>query len=59
MSNRKKVSVIGGGFTGATTAFLTAQKELGDVVLLDIPRNGKSHKRKSIRHATSKPSARI
>ena len=25
------------GFTGATTAFLLAQKELGDVVLVDIP----------------------
>lgn len=35
--SRKKVSVIGGGFTGATTAFLLAQKELGDVVLVDIP----------------------
>jgi len=35
--NRKKISVIGSGFTGATTAFLLAQKELGDVVLVDIP----------------------
>jgi malate dehydrogenase len=35
--NRKKVSVIGGGFTGATTAFMLAQKELADVVLVDIP----------------------
>ena len=34
---RKKISVIGSGFTGATTAFLAAQKELGDVVLVDIP----------------------
>ncbi|WLR60801.1 malate dehydrogenase [Guptibacillus hwajinpoensis] len=34
---RKKVSVIGAGFTGATTAFLLAQKELADVVLVDIP----------------------
>ncbi|PLR77780.1 malate dehydrogenase [Bacillus sp. V3-13] len=34
---RKKISVIGGGFTGATTAFLLAQRELGDVVLVDIP----------------------
>lgn len=33
---RKKVSVIGGGFTGATTAFLLAQKELSDIVLVDI-----------------------
>jgi malate dehydrogenase len=35
---RKKISVIGAGFTGATTAFLLAQKELGDVVLVDIPK---------------------
>jgi malate dehydrogenase len=34
---RKKVSVIGAGFTGATTAFLISQKELADVVLVDIP----------------------
>ena len=31
---RKKISVIGSGFTGATAAFLAAQKELGDVVLV-------------------------
>ncbi|MBK3493572.1 malate dehydrogenase [Viridibacillus sp. YIM B01967] len=36
-SKRNKISVIGGGFTGATSAFLAAQKELGDVVLVDIP----------------------
>lgn len=36
-NKRKKVSVIGAGFTGATTAFLLAQKELSDVVLVDIP----------------------
>ncbi|WP_071396002.1 malate dehydrogenase [Bacillus tuaregi] len=34
---RRKVSVIGSGFTGATTALFLAQKELGDVVLVDIP----------------------
>ncbi len=34
---RKKISVIGSGFTGATTAFFLAQKELGDVVIVDIP----------------------
>lgn len=34
---RRKVSVIGGGFTGATTALMVAQKELADVVLVDIP----------------------
>ncbi|WP_339172548.1 malate dehydrogenase [Solibacillus sp. FSL R5-0691] len=34
---RKKISVIGSGFTGATAAFLAAQKELGDVVIIDLP----------------------
>ncbi|MBS7345863.1 MAG: malate dehydrogenase [Caryophanon sp.] len=34
---RKKIAVIGSGFTGATAAFLAAQKELGNVVLVDIP----------------------
>ncbi|MBA4495290.1 malate dehydrogenase [Paenactinomyces guangxiensis] len=34
---RRKISVIGAGFTGATTALMLAQKELGDVVLVDIP----------------------
>ncbi|MFZ3590721.1 malate dehydrogenase [Bacillus sp. DJP31] len=34
---RRKISVVGAGFTGATTALMAAQKELGDVVLVDIP----------------------
>lgn len=34
---RKKISVIGSGFTGATAAFLAAQKELGDIVIVDLP----------------------
>jgi len=37
MIKRKKISVVGAGFTGATTAFMLAMKELGDVVLVDIP----------------------
>lgn len=45
---RKKISVIGGGFTGATTAFLLAQKELGDVVLVDIPQMENSTKGKAL-----------
>jgi malate dehydrogenase len=36
---RRKISVIGGGFTGTTTALMVAQKELGDVVLVDIPQS--------------------
>ncbi|KWX78137.1 malate dehydrogenase [Paenibacillus riograndensis] len=34
---RNKITVVGAGFTGSTTALMLAQKELGDVVLLDIP----------------------
>lgn len=34
---RRKIAVVGAGFTGATTALMLAQKELGDVVLVDIP----------------------
>ena len=36
MSSRPKISIIGAGNVGATTAHLLALKELGDVVLLDI-----------------------
>lgn len=45
---RKKVSVIGSGFTGATTAFLLAQKELADVVIVDIPEMEKPTKGKAL-----------
>jgi len=33
---RKKITVVGGGFVGATAAHWVAAKELGDVVLIDI-----------------------
>jgi malate dehydrogenase len=33
---RKKLSIIGAGFVGATAAHWAAEKELGDVVLMDI-----------------------
>lgn len=45
---RKKISVIGSGFTGATTALMVAQKELGDVVLVDIPEMEESTKGKAL-----------
>lgn len=45
---RKKISVIGSGFTGATTALMIAQKELGDIVLVDIPNNEKPTKGKAL-----------
>lgn len=33
---RKKISIIGAGFVGATAAHWAAEKELGDVVIVDI-----------------------
>src|SRR3954470_7931258 len=45
---RKKISIIGSGFTGATTALFIAQKELGDVVLVDIPQMESSTKGKAL-----------
>ena len=35
--SRKKISLIGGGQIGGNLALLCAQKELGDVVIYDIP----------------------
>jgi malate dehydrogenase len=34
---RAKISIIGAGNVGATCAHWAAAKELGDIVLLDIP----------------------
>ncbi len=34
---RKKIALIGGGQIGQILAMLAAQKELGDIVILDIP----------------------
>ncbi len=34
---RKKIALIGGGQIGGNLALIAAQKELGDVVILDIP----------------------
>lgn len=36
MHKRKKIAVIGAGFVGSTCAHWAAQKELADVVLLDV-----------------------
>lgn len=45
---RRKITVVGGGFTGTTTALMAAQKELGDVVLVDIPQNEDPTKGKAL-----------
>ncbi len=55
MLNRKKVSVIGAGFTGATAAFIIASKELADVVLLDIPQLENPTKGKALDMAEAMP----
>jgi len=38
--SRPKISIIGAGNVGATTAHWCAAAELGDIVLLDIPQTG-------------------
>jgi len=52
---RNKITVVGAGFTGATTALLLAQKELGDVVLLDIPQLENPTKGKALDMLESTP----
>lgn len=34
---RPKIAIVGAGHTGSTVALMVAQKELGDIVLVDIP----------------------
>ena len=35
--SRPKIALIGGGQVGGNIALLSAQKELGDIVIVDIP----------------------
>ncbi len=37
MKRRNKISIIGSGFTGQGTALFAAARELGDIVLVDLP----------------------
>lgn len=45
---RRKIAVIGAGNTGATTALMLAQKNVGDIVLLDIPEQDNATKGKAL-----------
>ena len=36
--SRKKITLVGGGQIGGNLALLAAQKELGDVLIFDIPK---------------------
>lgn len=37
MKKRNKISIIGSGFTGQGTAIFSAARDLGDIVLVDLP----------------------
>ncbi|MFD0716480.1 malate dehydrogenase [Paenibacillus sp. GCM10027626] len=52
---RNKITIVGAGFTGATTALMLAQKELGDVVLVDIPQLENPTKGKALDMMESTP----
>ena len=39
MNTRRKVSIIGEGNTGSTLAFVLAQKEIADIVMIDRPQS--------------------
>lgn len=52
---RAKISIIGAGNVGATTAHWCASKQLGDIVLLDIPESGDMPRGKSLDLAQSGP----
>ncbi len=48
MSTRKKIALIGAGNIGGELAALCAQKELGDIVLFDIPQKADFAKGKAL-----------
>lgn len=52
---RNKISIVGSGFTGATTALMLAQKELGNIVLVDIPEAEQATKGKALDMLQSSP----
>jgi malate dehydrogenase len=52
---RAKISIIGAGNVGATTAHWCAAAELGDIVLLDIPQTGTMPQGKSLDLAEAGP----
>ena len=52
---RRKIAIIGAGFTGATTALLLAQRELGDIVLIDIPQQADPTRGKALDMLESGP----
>ncbi|MCY1037365.1 malate dehydrogenase [Staphylococcus nepalensis] len=52
---KRKISIIGAGNTGSTLAFLIAERELADVVLIDQPKNEGQVKGKALDILESSP----
>ena len=52
---RAKITIVGAGNVGATTAHWAAAKELGDIVLVDIPQVGDMPKGKALDLMESSP----
>ncbi|HMP78351.1 MAG TPA: malate dehydrogenase [Pirellulaceae bacterium] len=55
MLKRAKITIVGAGNVGATTAHWCASMELGDIVLLDVPEAGDMPKGKSLDLLQSSP----
>jgi malate dehydrogenase len=45
---RNKITIVGAGFVGATTAHWLAEREVGDIVLLDVPQTETMPKGKAL-----------
>lgn len=57
MGKRAKITIVGAGHVGATTAHWAVIKELGDIVLVDIPQTGDMPKGKALDLLESSPIA--
>ena len=57
MRRRAKITIVGAGFVGATTAHWCAVYELGDIVLVDIPATENMPKGKALDLMQSSPIA--
>ncbi len=57
MGRRHKITIVGAGNVGATTAHWAVIKELGDIVLVDIPQTGDMPKGKALDLLESGPIA--
>jgi len=57
MRRRAKITIVGAGFVGATTAHWCAVYELGDIVLVDIPATENMPKGKALDLMQSGPIA--